>query len=345
MSAIAVETKSMPIQHMTKQQKAAAVIVSLGMDKASQIYQFMDPEDVEQMTMEVAKLGYIDAETTESVLNEFYQMCLTNKAVTEGGLEYAKAVLERAFGSQMADTLLEKVTRSLKNRRFAFLDNVNDKSLFTALQYERPQTIALVLSYVEPDKAASVISNLDEDRRVKVVTAIANMDSAAPSAIAIVEQEMQKKFTDLTSTNNVKIGGIDFVADVMNNLDRSDEKKIFDHLSEKDAELADEIRKKMFVFEDIVNMDDRSVQRFLRECDMKNLVLALKGANSEVAAKIFANVSSRMAQSIRDDLEITTNVRVRDVEDAQQKIQNIIRDLEEKDELIILKGRKDDVIA
>lgn len=347
MSPADVEVKTTPVapQKMTKQQKAAAVIVSLGMDKASQLYQFMDPEDVERITLEIAKLGYVDSETTEKVLNEYYQMCMTNKAVTEGGMEYAKAVLERAFGPQMADTLLEKVTKSLKNRKFSFLDKVDEKSLFAALQYERAQTIALVLSYVEPDKAAAVIKDLDEERRVKVVEDIANMESATPAAIKIVEAEMEKKFRNMTTANNVKVGGIDYVADVMNNLDRSDEKVIFDHLSQKDAQLADEIRKRMFVFEDIVTMDDRSVQRFIRECDIKDLVLALKGATSEVSAKIFKNVSSRMAQTIQEDLEITTNVRVRDVEDAQQKIENIIRDLEDKNELIILKGRKDDIIA
>ena len=197
----------------------------------------------------------------------------------------------------------------------------------------------------EPDKAAAVIQDLDPEVRVKVVEDIATMDSAAPSAIKIIEAEMEKKFTTMMSATNVKVGGIDYVADVMNNLDRSSERAIFDRLERKDAELAEEIRKRMFVFEDIVTMDDRSVQRFLRECEQKDLVLALKGTTEEVAQKIFSNMSSRMAQSIRDDLEITTNVRVRDVEEAQQRIENVIRMLEEKNQLIIIKGKKDDIIA
>ena len=308
-------------------------MISLGAEKASQLYQYMDPDDVEQITLEVAKLGYVDAATTEDVLNEYYQMCLTNKAVTEGGLEYARAVLEKAFGEQAADNLLEKVTKSLKNREFSFLNKADGKSLFAALQHERPQTIALVLSYIDPEKAAAVVES------------IANMESASPTAVKIIEAEMEKKFTNLLTSNQVKVGGVDYVAGVMNNLDRTSEKSIFDHLSEHNAELADEIRKRMFVFEDIVTMDERSVQRFLRDCDPKDLVLALKGANSEVSNKIFQNMSTRMAQSIRDDLEITTNVRLRDVEEAQQRIVGIIRDLEEKNELIILKGGKDDIIA
>ena len=330
---------------LTRQQKAAAVIVSLGTDKASQLYQYMEPEDVEQLTLEVAQLGYLDSQTTEDVLNEYYQMCMTNKAVTEGGLEYAKAVLEKAFGQQTAASLLEKVTKSLKNREFAFLNKADEKSLYAALQHERPQTIALVLSYVDAEKSAAVIEELDDARQVKVIENMASMESASPSAVKIIEAEMEKKFSSLMTSNNVKVGGVAFVADVMNNLDRSSEKNIFDRLSEYNEPLADEIRKRMFVFEDIITMDDRSVQRFIRDCDPRDLVLALKGANSDVANKIFSNMSTRMAQSIREDLEITTNVRIRDVEEAQQRIVGIIRDLEERNELIILKGGKDDIIA
>ena len=330
---------------LTRQQKAAAVIVSLGTDKASQLYQYMDPEDVEQITLEVAKLGYLDSSATEDVLTEYYQMCMTNKAVTEGGLEYARAVLEKAFGQQTATSLLEKVTKSLKNREFAFLNKADEKSLYAALQHERPQTIALVLSYVDAEKSAAVIEELDDERQVRVIENMANMESASPTAVKIIEAEMEKKFSSLMTASNVKVGGVDFVADVMNNQDRSSEKNIFDRLTEYNEPLADEIRKRMFVFEDIVTMDDRSVQRFVRDCDPRDLVLALKGANSDVANKIFTNMSARMAQSIREDLEITSNVRIRDVEEAQQRIVGIIRDLEERSELIILKGGKDDIIA
>ena len=178
---------------LTRQQKAAAVIVSLGTDKASQLYQYMEPEDVEQLTLEVAQLGYLDSQTTEDVLNEYYQMCMTNKAVTEGGLEYAKAVLEKAFGQQTAASLLEKVTKSLKNREFAFLNKADEKSLYAALQHERPQTIALVLSYVDAEKSAAVIEELDDARQVKVIENMASMESASPSTVKIIEAEMEKK--------------------------------------------------------------------------------------------------------------------------------------------------------
>ena len=331
---------------LTRQQKAAAVIVSLGTDKASQLYQYMDPEDVEQITLEVAKLGYLDSSATEDVLTEYYQMCMTNKAVTEAAWNTPGLYWKKAFGQQTATSLLEKVTKSAeKTENSPFLNKADEKSLYAALQHERPQTIALVLSYVDAEKSAAVIEELDDERQVRVIENMANMESASPTAVKIIEAEMEKKFSSLMTASNVKVGGVDFVADVMNNLDRSSEKNIFDRLAEYNEPLADEIRKRMFVFEDIVTMDDRSVQRFVRDCDPRDLVLALKGANSDVANKIFTNMSARMAQSIREDLEITSNVRIRDVEEAQQRIVGIIRDLEERSELIILKGGKDDIIA
>ena len=326
-------------------QKAAAVVVALGADKASNLYKYMDPDDVETLTIEVAKLGMLSSEVTEEILGDFMKICATNQAVTEGGLEYARTVLERAYGEQAAADLLGKVTKSLKRREFAFLDKADVKALIAALQNERPQTIALVLSYVDADKAAGVIAQLDVQKQIQVVESIARIDSVSPSAIRIVEAEMNKKFSNIVVSTTVKVGGIDYVADVMNNLDRTSEKNVFDGLADRDQELADEIRKRMFVFEDIMTMDDRSIQRFVRDCDPRDLVLALKGVSEDVANKLFANMSTRTAQNIRDDLEITTNVRMKDVEEAQQRIVAIIRDLEEKGEIIILKGGKDDIIA
>ena len=337
--------KKSSIAGLNGAQRAAAVIVALGADKASQLYKYMDPEEVEQITLEVARLGFLDSTQTEAILDEYYQMCLTNKAVTEGGLEYARAVLEKAYGTQAADELLSKVTRSIKHRQFSFMAKADVKSLFAALQNERPQTIALVLSYLDADKSAGVVAQLEEKMQIKVVESIAKIDSVSPNAVKIVEAEMNKRFSSIITSSNVKIGGIDYVADVMNNLDRASEKNIFDGLAAYDQNLADEIRKRMFVFEDIVTMDDRSVQRFVRDCDPRDLVLALKAANTEVSNKLFSNMSARMAESIRDDLEITTNVRMKDVEDAQQRIVGIIRDLEERNEIVILKGGKDDIIA
>ena len=256
--------KPKPSENLTGPQKAAAVIVALGAEKASQLYKYMEPEDVEQLTIEVAKLGFLDSELTEDVLNDYYKMCISNKAVTEGGLEYARAVLEKAYGPQTAEELLGKVTKTLKNRQFSFMDKADVKSMFSALQNERAQTIALVLAHVDADKAAGVVAQLDGPRQVQVVESMAKLDSVSPAAVKIVEAEMRNKFSNIVTSTNVKVGGIDYVADVMNSLDRSSEKNIFDGIATYDQELADEIRKRMFVFEDIITMDDRSVQRFVR---------------------------------------------------------------------------------
>ena len=330
---------------LTQEQKAAAVIVSLGVDKASKLYKHLGQEDLERLTVEIARLGHIEAETTETVLDEFYKECLTQKVVTDGGIEYARTVLEKAFGEETANTLLQKVSKSLKVMPFAFLSKTNSKNLFSILQHERPQTIALVLSYVEPTQAADVIVMLPDEMKLRVVTNIAKLDSASPEAIELVEAEMQKKFSTILTTDFTHVGGVDYIAEVMNNMDRSNEKSIFEGLNREDEELSAEIRKKMFVFEDILTMDARSIQRFLRDCDQKDLVLALKGTTAEVANVIFANVSSRMAENIKSDLEITVNVRLQDVEEAQQRIVQIIRTLEDRGEVVIMKGGKGDIIA
>lgn len=330
---------------LTPEQKAAAVIISMGTDKASQIYQYLSEEDIEILTVEIAKMRHLSPEETEEVLDSFYKECMTQKVVTEGGLEYAKSILEKAFGQQTAATLLEKVAKSLKTMPFSFIRKVDSKNLHSILQHERAQTIALVLSYANPDQAADVIVSLPQIKRLSVVEAIAKMDSASPEVIKVVEEQIEKKFSSVLTTDFTKAGGIDYIAEVINYMDRSNEKHIFDELGAKDAKLTDEIRKRMFVFEDITTMDNRSIQRFLRDCDSKDIVLALKGANTEVANLIFSNMSSRMAESIKSDLEVTVNVRIKDVEEAQQRIVSVIRKLEEEGELIIMKGGKDDIIA
>lgn len=333
------------MNELAPEQKAAAVVVALGVDKASQIYKYMDEDDIERLTLEVAKLGHIEADVTEDILDDFYKTCLTQKVVTDGGLEYARTVLERAFGESTASSLLEKVTKSLKSRSFDFIRKSDIKNMYSILQHERAQTIALVLAYADSDKTAALIEELPKEKRLQVVECIARMDSASPEAIKIVEGELKKKFANILTTDYTTIGGIDYIADVMNNMDRSNEKLIFDELGKRDAELSDNIRKKMFVFEDISLMDDRSIQRFVRECEVKDLVYALKNANPQISKLIFSNMSARMAESIQSDLEITVNVRLRDVEEAQQRIVATIRRLEDEGELIIGKGGKDEIIV
>ena len=328
-----------------QEQKAAAVVVALGTEKASKLYKYLSAEEVEALTLEVAKLGHLQAEDTENILDDFYKNCLTQKVVTDGGVEYARAVLEKAYGEDMADELLRKMSRFLKNRTFDFLSKVDTKNLFNILQNERAQTIAIVLSHMESDKAADLLAELPDKKRIQVVRNIATMDGASPEAIKIVEAQIRNRLDNILTSDNVRIGGIDYVADVMNHMDRSNEKFIFDEIGKRDAELAEDIRKRMFVFEDILGMDNRSIQRFIRDCDTRDLVYALKGANEEIRTCFFSNMSQRMAESVRSDLEITNNVRLRDVEEAQSRIVGIIRRLDEAGEIVIGKGGKDEIVV
>lgn len=333
------------IEEITPEQKAAAVIVSMGADKASLIYKHLSEDDIEKLTLEVAKLKHLEADQTADILDEFYKSCMTQKVVTDGGMEYARSVLEKAFGESTAQQLLERVTKFLKVRPFEFIRKSDPKNLYTFLAHERPQTIALVLSYADADQAAGVISNLPKDVSIQVVECIARLESVSPEAIKIVENQLRRRFENIMTTDYTAIGGIDYIADVMNNMDRSNEKFIFDELAKRDEELTETIRKKMFVFEDILSLDNRSIQRFIRDCDVKDLVYALKGSDENVRQVIFANMSGRMAESIQSDLEITVNVLRKDVEEAQQRIVGVIRRLEAAGELIIVKGGKDEIIV
>lgn len=319
-------------------QKAAAVIIALGADTASKIYKYLKEDEVEQLTYEIARMSHLTSDEVNAVLGDFYQLCLTQKVITDGGVGYARNVLEKAYGAQEAASLLDRVTKTLKTRAFEFLRKADYKNLLTAIQNEHPQTIALVLSYARPDQAATVISELPPDKRVDVVQRIANMDRTSPDVIKVVEDNLADKFSNVLDVEFTQFGGVDYVADVMNNMDRTNEKAIFDELNRKNAELSEEIRKKMFVFEDITTLDNMSIQRFLREVDSKDLVYALKGANKEVADAIFNNMSTRAGENVKSDLEYTHNVRLRDVEEAQQRIVGVIRRLESEGELVIAKG-------
>lgn len=330
---------------LTGKQKAAAIIISLGADDASKIYKFLKEDEIEQLTYEISRLQHLSPETMESTLKDFYDLCLTQKVITEGGLEYAKNVLEKAFGSQVALSLLERVTKTLRSKAFDFIRKADYKNLLTIIQNEHPQTIALILSYARADQASAVIAELPKKKRIDVVERIAKMDRTSPEIVKYVEEELEKKFNSIISVDFTEIGGINYVADIMNNMDRGNEKYIFDELNKKDAKLTDEIRTRMFIFEDIVTLDSMSIQRFLREVDSKDMVLSIKGSNKEVADVLFRNMSTKMADTIKSELEYTHNVRLRDVEEAQQRIVSVIRRLEEEGELVIAKSGKDDIIV
>lgn len=330
---------------LTPRQKAAQIIIALGEDTASAIYRHLQEDEIEKLTYEITRQESIAPEVSDQVMEEFFGLCVAQKVYLEGGVTYAKNVLEKAFGVQQGSVLLERVTKSLRTKAFEFIRKADYKNLMNMIVNEHPQTIALILSYARADQASSIIAELPKDIRIEVVERIAKMDRTSPEIIRQVEVILERKFESVVSVDLLEVGGINYIAEIMNNIDRGTEKYIFDELSRKDPKLSDEIRKRMFVFEDIAMLDSMGIQRFLREVDTKEMAVALKGANKDVAAIIFQNMSARMGETVKSEMEYLHNVRVRDVEEAQQKIVAIIRRLEEEGEIVIMKGGKDDVIA
>lgn len=326
-------------------ERAAAVVVALGAENASNVYKYLREDEIEQISLEIAKMERITPEEYRDIMEDFYGLCVTKKVIAEGGIDYARDVLEKAFGAQMAMSLMDRVSKSLKTKAFDFVRKADSKNMLNLLQNEHPQTIALILSYARADQASEIISELSSDLRVEVIERIAKLDRASPDILKIVEKTLEKKVSSIISVDLIDMGGVNYIADIMNHVDRGIEKHIFDELTNKDPQLAEEVRKLMFVFEDISFLDDMSIQRFIRDTDTKDLAVALKGATPELSQVFFKNMSKRMQESIASDIEYLHNVRMRDVEDAQQRIVAIIRKLEEEGELVISKGGKDDVIA
>ena len=330
---------------LTSKQKAAVVIAALGAENAAYVYKFFTNDEVESLTFDVSSLPYLDVATVDGVLGEFYELCLTQKVITDGGVEYARDVLTKAFGEEAAARLMEKINRSMQSKAFDFIRKSDYKNLLAIVQNEHPQTIALILSYANSEQASAVLSELPKEKRVEVIERIAKMDSASPDTVKTVEATLERKFASVVSMDTTEVGGINTVADILNKVDRATEKYIFDELTVRDPVLVDEIKKKMFVFEDILGLDSMSIQRFIRECDTKDLAVAIKGSNEDVAATLYANMPQRMQDTIQQEIEYLHNIRMRDVEEAQQRIVGIIRHLEEEGELVIGKGGEDEIIA
>jgi flagellar motor switch protein FliG len=346
-AAVAVQAKEVQEDkevEVTPLQMAATVITAIGAENAALVYKHLSEEDVEKLTYEVSRLQYMDINTVNKILSDFYDLCLTQKVITEGGVTYARSVLEKAYGPEMAKALMDKVAKSLKVKAFDFVRKSDAKNILAIVQNEYPQTIALILSYVNPDQAAMVLSELPKEKRVDVVERIAKMDSANPDVVKAIEETLAKKFSSLVSMELTEVGGVNYIADVLNHVDRGTEKFIFDELSVRDPALVTEIRQKMFVFEDIIGLDSMAIQRFIREVESKDLAIAIKGSSAEVTAVLYANMPQRMQESIQQDIEYLHNIRMRDVEEAQQRIVAIIRRLEDEGELVISKGGKEDEI-
>ncbi len=325
--------------------KAAILLVSLGKEKAAQIYKHLKEDEIEQLTLEIANLTKVESDVKNQVLEEFYQICLAQNYIAQGGIGYAKEILERAMGSQKALEIINKLTSSLQVRPFDFIRKADPGQLLNFIQNEHPQTIALVLAYLRPEQAATIVAALPQEKQVDVASRIAVMDRTSPDVIKEVEIVLEKKLSSMLTVDFTSAGGVQSLVDILLSVDRGTEKYIMENLELRDSELAEEVRNRMFVFEDIVSLDNRSIQRFLREVDNSDLALALKGSSEGVSNVIFANMSKRLQEMIKEDMEFMGPVRLRDVEDAQQSIVNIIRRLEDAGEIIISRGGGDEIIV
>ena len=330
---------------ITGVQKAAILLIALGPEKSASIFKHLKEDEIEQLTLEIANTRSVSPATKEQVLDEFYEICLAQQYIAEGGIAYAKELLEKALGEEKAKDVIGKLTASLQVRPFEFVRKTDASQMLNFIQDEHPQTIALILSYLSSGQASSIISALPPDKQADVAKRIAQMDRTSPDVIKEVERVLERKLSSLVNQDYTIVGGVDSIVAILNTVDRGTEKHIMETLEIEEPELADEIRRKMFVFEDILSLDDKSIQRVLREVDNNELAVALKGSNEEVQTVIFNNLSKRLAAMIKEDMEFMGPVRLKDVEEAQQKIVNIIRKLEDSAEIIISRGGGDEIIV
>ena len=330
---------------LTGVQKAAVLLITLGPEKSASIFKHLKEEEIEELTLEIANTRSISPQEKEDVLNEFYQVCLAQQYIAEGGIGYAKELLEKALGEQKAQDVITKLTASLQVRPFEFIRKTDPSQVLNCIQDEHPQTIAMILSYLSPTQSAMILGALTPEKQADVAKRIAMMDRTSPDVIKEVERVLERKLSSLLNQDYTIVGGVDAIVDILNTVDRGTEKHIMESLEIEQPELADEIRKKMFVFEDILLLDDRAIQRVLRDVDNNDLGIALKGANEEVQNVIFKNLSKRLSAMIKEDMEFMGPVRMKDVEEAQQKIVGIIRKLEDSAEIVISRGGGDEIIV
>lgn len=325
-------------------EKAAILLISLGPEKSAEIFKHLNEEEIEELTLQIANMRMVSSEEKEAVIKDFYQIALAQEYISEGGINYAKEVLERALGPNKAIDIINRLTSSLYVRPFEFIRKADPNQLLNYIQNEHPQTIALILSYLQPSQSAQILASLSQEKQAEVTRRIAIMDRTSPEVVKEIERVLETKFSNILSQDFAMAGGIQSAVDILNAVDRGTEKFIMEELDIRDAELSEEIRRRMFVFEDIVTLDNRSIQRVIREIDNSQWAIALKGASEEVKEVIFANMSKRLVEMIKEDIEFMGPVRIRDIEEAQQNIVNIIRKLEEDGEIITPRGGEDIIV-
>ncbi|MCK9443566.1 MAG: flagellar motor switch protein FliG [Tissierellaceae bacterium] len=328
----------MQMKKFSGKEKVAILLIALGPQKSAELFKHLNEEEIEELTLQIANMRMVSPEEKRLVIEEFYQICLAQEYISEGGINYAKDVLERALGSDKAMNIISKLTSSLHVRPFEFIRKADPNQLLNYIQNEHPQTIALILSYLESSQSAQILSSLSPEKQSDVTRRIAIMDRTSPEVVKEIEMVLESKFSNILVQDYTTTGGIQAVVDILNSVDRGTEKHILEELDNKDAELSEEIRRRMFVFEDITILDNRSIQRIIREIDNSQWAIALKGASEDVKELIFANMSKRLVEMIKEDIEFMGPVRIRDIEDAQQNVVNVIRKLEEEGEIITPRG-------
>lgn len=330
---------------LTGKQKAAILLISLGPDYSASVYKHLSEEEIERLTLEISSVKKVDTDVKEEIFEEFHNIALAQDYISQGGIGYAKTVLEKALGPDQAQNIINRLTSSLQVRPFDFARRADAAQILNFIQNEHPQTIALILSYLDPQQAGQILSELPQEVQADIAKRIAIMDSTSPEIINEVEAILERKLSSTVTQDYTQTGGVEAVVEVLNGVDRSTEKTILDALEIQDPELAEEIKKRMFVFEDIVTLDNRSIQRVIRDCENEDLLLSLKVSSEEVKEVVFRNMSQRMVETFKEEMEYMGPVRLRDVEEAQSRIVAAIRRLEETGEIIIARGGGDDIIV
>lgn len=326
--------------------KAAVLLVSLDRDRSAEVLKFLDQELIEEVTREIAHLDLIDSHQRGHVIEEFYNLALARQYLKQGGIGYARALLEKALPAKDADSILQMVEHQVSRQPFSFLAKTDAANLLTFIQDEHPQTIALILSHLSPSKGSEILASLQPAKQTEVATRIANMDNTNPEVIKEVEQGLEMRLSGIVSQTLKKVGGVEALAEMLNLADRATEKGILEGMEATNPELVEQIRRLMFVFEDILLVNDKGIQSVLKEIETDDLSLALKTATPELREKIFRNMSERAAQLIKEEMEFMGPVRVSDVEAAQQKIVDVVRRLEDAGEIIISgRGGEKDLIV
>ncbi len=330
---------------LTGAQKAAILLIALGPDISAKVMKNLTDEEVEQISLEISSIQKVKPEVKEEVIEQFHQIAVAQDYISQGGVSYAKMLLEKAFGEQEAMNIINRLTSSLQVRPFDFARKADPGQILNFIQNEHPQTIALVLSYLDPEQAGQILSELEEDVQADIARRIATMDSTPPDIVTSIEQILEQKISSSLIDDYTQTGGIQAVVDVLNQVDRSTERTILETLEIQDPELSEEIKKRMFIFDDIVILDNRAIQRIIREVDNEDLMLALRAASDEVKDLIFKNMSQRMAETFKEEMEYMGPVRLRDVEEAQSRIVATIRRLDEIGEIVIARGGGDDILV